>query len=352
MKKKLFIKYLNNTCTEHELTKVLKWIKVDALNEEGKKLSFEDWNSFEGKSNLKNDEKFTTLFNKIEERIDRKTKERRATFILPVLMKWITKAAAVLLFPVLAFLFYVLSETKIESNKYASMALDSLEVIAPIGSRTVVQLSDGSEVYLNYGSKIKYPYFFSDDAREVVLSGEGYFNVSHNPNKPFIVRTEKLNINAVGTSFNVLAYPDMSSVETTLVTGEVILDQINSDGIIKTIGSMTPGQHVVYNMTTSLITSTEGNIEEFIAWKDGKLIFDDTPLIQVTEKLSKKFNVDFEIATDVTDYIYTVTLTDETISQILDLMVIASPIVYKKLPRKELSDGTFSKQRIIIEKQK
>ncbi len=352
MKKELLIKYLSNTCTEHELTEVLRWIKKDALNEDDKRLSFEDWNAFEGKSNLNDDEKFTILFDKIEERIAKNTVEKRATFILPVVMKWITKAAAVLLLPVLAFLFYVLSETKIESNRYASMALDSLEVIAPIGSRTVVQLSDGTEVYLNYGSKIKYPYFFSDDTREVVLSGEGYFNVAHNPDKPFIVKTEKLNIKAVGTSFNVLAYPDMNNIETTLVTGKVILDQINSNGIIKTIGSMAPGQHIVYNMATSLITSTEGNIEEYIAWKDGKLIFDDTPLIQVTEKLSKKFNVDFEVASDATDYIYTVTLTDETISQILDLMTIASPIVYKKLPRKELSDGTFSKQRIIIEKQK
>ena len=146
---------------------------------------------------MEEDEKFTAIFDKIKEKIDSNThNNRKANNKLTVSYAtlWITRAAAVLLIPVLTFLFYTLSERKINSDKFTRLAVDSLEVIAPMGSRTVVQLSDGSVVHLNYGSKIKYSQFFSGDTRKVVLTGEGFFKVAHNPEKPFIVKAGNLNI--------------------------------------------------------------------------------------------------------------------------------------------------------------
>lgn len=356
MKKELLIKFLNNQCTESELSEALRWINADALNEEGKSWIFEDWNSYQETDNLEEDEKFTAIFDKIQEKIDNNTQKnnRKAnkTLLLPSITRWITRAAAVLLIPVLTFLFYTLAEKKNLSDQYANLAVDSLEVIAPMGSRTVVQLSDGSVVHLNYGSRIKYPQFFSGDTRKVVLTGEGFFNVAHNPDKPFIVKAGNLNIKAVGTTFNVLAYPDDDVIETTLVNGLVILEQINLNDKSKTIGAMTPGQHVEYNALSGDISSTKGKVEKYISWTDGKLMFEDSPILQVAERLSRMFNVDFEIKDEIKDYIYTVTLEDESLSQILDLMTIATPVLYKTLPRKKLPDGTFSKQKIIIEKRK
>jgi len=356
MKKELLIKYLKNQCTETELNYVLRWINADASNEEVKNWIFEDWNSWQETGNLEEDEKFTAIFDKIQEKIDNNnqknnTKKGKA-LSLHVFASWITKVAAVLLIPVLTFLFYTLSENRNISNQYANHIIDSLEVIAPMGSRTIVQLSDSSVVHLNYGSKIKYPQFFSGNTRKVVLTGEGFFKVAHNPEKPFIVKAGNLNIKAVGTTFNVLAYPDDDVIETTLVNGKVILEQTNSTEKIKTIGTMIPGQHVEYNAQSGAISSTEGKVEKYISWIDGKLIFDDTPILQVAERLSRMFNVDFEIKDEIKDNIYTVTLEDESLTQILDLMTIATPVVYKALPRKKLTDGTFSKQKIILEKRK
>lgn len=356
MKKELLIKYLNNKCTDTELGEVLRWIKADALNEDGKNWIFEDWNSCQETENLEEDEKFTTIFDKIQEKIDNNTqgnsKVANKTLTLTFATQWITRAAAVLLIPVLTFLFYTLSERKIESDKFARLAVDSLEVIAPMGSRTVVQLSDGSVVHLNYGSRIKYPQFFSGDTRKVVLTGEALFKVAHNPNKPFIVKAGNLNIKAVGTTFNVLAYPDDDVIETTLVNGKVILEQINLNERSKTIGTMIPGQHIEYNAISGAISSTKGKVEKYISWTDGKLIFEDSPILQVAERLSQMFNVDFEINDEIKDYIYTVSLEDESLTQVLDLMTIATPVAYKILPRKKLQDGTFSKQLIMIEKRK
>lgn len=356
MKKELLIKYLNDKCTDLEIREVLRWINADALDEEGKKWILEDWNSYKEASNLEDDEKFTTIFDKIQERIDNnclKSDAKAGTILtLSLIAKWITRVAAVLLIPVITFLFYTLSEKKNEFDKYANLGIDSLEVIAPMGSRTVVHLSDGSEVQLNYGSKIKYPQFFSGNSREVALTGEGFFKVAHNPEKPFIVKAGNLQIKAVGTTFNVLAYADDDVIETTLVEGKVILDQVELNGKIKTIGRMTPGQHVNYSLQTDAISSSEGNVEKYISWTDGKLFFEDTSLLQITERLSRIFNVDFEVKEEIKDYIYTVTFTDENLMQILDLMTIATPVNYKMLPRKKLQDGSFSKQRIVIERRK
>jgi ferric-dicitrate binding protein FerR (iron transport regulator) len=252
----------------------------------------------------------------------------------------------------LTFLFYTLSEKNNLSEKYSKLVVDSLEVIAPLGSRTIVQLSDGSEVHLNYGSKIKYPQFFSGGTREVALTGEGFFTVAHNPDNPFIVKAGNLKIKALGTTFDVLAYPGDDVIETTLVDGKVVLEQTGQMGKDKTIGTMVPGQHVAYTLLNGSFFSTKGKIEKYISWIDGKLIFEDTPILQVTERLSRMFNVDFQVKDEVKDYTYTVTLEDESLSQILDLMTIATPVVCKALPRNKLPDGTYSKQRIIIESRK
>lgn len=354
MTKEILIKFLNNRSTGAELDEVIQWANSEAFSKESKTWGFDDWKNYQEEDNWGNNEKFSLLFDKIQHKIDIESKEQKTTeskiSTSSVFIIWLTRAAAILLIPVLAFLFYTLSEKKIESLQYANFVVDSLEIVAPIGSRTVVHLSDGSEVYLNYGSKIRYPQFFFGDTREVTLTGEGYFNIAHNPDKPFVVKAGRLSVKALGTAFNVLAYPADDVIETTLVNGKVVLEQKEVDGKTKTIGIMVPGQHVKYNIKTGTVSSTKGDVEKYIAWKDGKHVFEDASIVQVAERLSRMFNIDIEIAGNITDYIYTVTFLDEPFFQILDLMTIATPISYKTLPRKKLPDGTFSKQKIIITK--
>ena len=160
----------------------------------------------------------------------------------------LSRVAAILFLPLLGVVLYMLSNNNIKSDRYADLSVDSLEIISPIGSRTVVQLSDETAVNLNYGSKIKYPRNFTGDTREITLVGEAYFDVTHNPEIPFIVKTGKLNVKALGTKFNVLAYPGEEIIATTLVEGKVVLEQNEVNGNAKTIGAMEPGQHVNYNL--------------------------------------------------------------------------------------------------------
>ena len=354
MTKELLVKFLNNNCTDPELNEVIQWLETEALSQEGISLVLEDWNNYKERFNSTSDKKFTILFDKIQEQIYINTQKQAVskskTLSLHQFTKWLTNAAAILLLPVLVFLSHTLSEKKTVFDKYADFVVDSLEVIAPIGSWTIVQLSDGSEVHLNYGSKIKYPQFFTGDTREILLEGEGFFEIAHNPEKPFIVRTRKLNIKALGTSFNVSSYPSDNLIFTTLVSGKVVLEENVSYGRTKNIGSMKPGQHVGYDVNTGEVSCIEVDTEKYIAWKDGKLVFVDTPIVEVAEKLSRMFNVDIEVTDDIKSYIYTVTFMDEPLYQILDLMTIATPVSYEILQRKRNQDGTYSKQKIIIKK--
>jgi ferric-dicitrate binding protein FerR (iron transport regulator) len=181
------------------------------------------------------------------------------------------------------------------------------------------------------------------------LSGEAYFKVTHNPEKPFVVKTNGMNITALGTEFNVLVYPDENNIETTLVNGKVKIEKHTENGGLKNVGIMVPGQHVNYNKLTNEIWSETGNIERYISWKEGKLVFKDESIVKVTNKLSRWYNVEFEFADDeLLEYPYTATFVDESLTQILDLLKLATPIDYKISLREKLPNGTFSKQKVTI----
>ncbi len=273
MTQELLIKFLNDKCTNEEINKVLQWIKNDSLDNQSKSWGYQDWTDFKMNDNLVDNDNLSSLLDKIHHKIN--INRRRIKYPIASITTWLIRAAAILLIPVLTFLIYTISYKKSESNKYTSnLTVDSLEIISPAGSRTVVQLSDGSEVHLNYGSKLKYPQNFTGDTREVVLLGEGYFNIVHNPEKPFIVKTGKLNIKALGTKFNVLAYPGEEIIATTLVEGKVLVEKKETNANIKTIGAMEPGQHVSYNINNEVVSCTKGSVEKYIAWKDGKLVFE------------------------------------------------------------------------------
>jgi len=356
MNKDILIKYLNNTCSDEEFEELVVWVKKNTQNKEGRKWSFDHWKIFEPELKKRDKRKYSALLDKIHHEINLRQRESEDSKVITFskVARWLSQAAAILFIPLLGIIFYLLSNNNFQTDKYADLTdkVDSLEVISPIGSRTVVQLSDGTEVTLNFGSTIKYPRTFSGDTREITLSGEGYFNVAHNPEQPFIVKTGKLNVKALGTEFNVQAYPGDEVISTTLVKGKVMIEKILSSNKTKSLGTMVPGQHVAYNLNSGIIKSGKEDIYKYIAWKEGKLVFDNEPISSVAQKLSRKFNVDIDIADDVRYLSYTVTFDDDPLFLILDLMTEITPVTYTRFPRKKLDDGAFSKQKIRIEKRK
>lgn len=350
MKKELLKKYLNKNCTDKEFNDFVGWVKEESAKKEGKNWVFEDWKSFEPDIENKDDKKYSALLDKIHHKINLKEQQKGKVVTMHKIALWLTRVAAILFLPLLGILFYMHVNSNFQTVKYKDLAVDSLEIISPVGSRTVVQLSDGTIVFLNYGSKMKYPRNFTGKTRQITLTGEGYFDVSHDPDRPFIVKAGRLSIKALGTEFDVRAYSQDDVVATTLVKGKVVVEKTIPGEKTKPIGVMVPGQHVVYHSNSGKIYLTKGKIEKYIAWKDGKMVFDNEPITVVARRLGRKFNVDIEVADDIKDYTYTFTSVNDPLFLVLDLMTEVTDISYKKFPRKKLPNGTFSKLKIRIEK--
>lgn len=154
------------------------------------------------------------------------------------------------------------------------------------GGEWNVVLSDGTRVYLNASSMLKYPVSFTGDSREVILEGEAYFEVTPHPEKPFIVRTNEMNIRVRGTSFNVNAYSAQKTVRTTLVDGKIEVECSGSAHILL------PGQQVIFEKETKSVTVADVDTELYTSWKNGFYKFNDTRLEDILTMLSLRYDVD------------------------------------------------------------
>jgi len=340
--KNLLIKYLEGNCTEEESGQLILWIREKSQTTAGKAVMKEVWDEFEPKVGPQEKIKYYRVLDKVHRQIndsqgaDKFRKGQRKKKILTIM----TRVAAALLPPVLALLIY----TNLPETQYADN-LNDLEITAPSGSRMQIELGDGTRVWLNSSTVLKYPSRFSGDTRKVFLSGEAYFEVAHNRKIPFIVETDHIAVKATGTTFNVSSYPKDGIVETTLVEGRVILFE-NSGCEIK---AMLPDECVAFDTRSNEYTVEKANTGKTIAWKDGLLVFKRDPIAKVAQKLERWYNIDVEITNEeIKRLTYTATLSTETLAQALELMMLATPVSCTLIPGEKLPDRSFSKQKVVI----
>ncbi len=221
-------------------------------------------------------------------------------------------------------------------------------MFAAFGTRSALKLSDGTSVWLNSGSSIKYPDKFIDKDRKVFLNGEAYFEVESNPEKPFIVETSSIKVRATGTKFNVLGYSSINENEVTLVSGKVEVGLPCSNDKFKST-NMEINQHLTFDKNTGAVTIVNEDTYKYISWKEGKLVFRNEPLTEVAKKISQVFNIDIEIrGKEIENYSYRATFQDESLAEILKLLKISSPINYYEIKRNPLPDGSFPRKKVII----
>lgn len=225
------------------------------------------------------------------------------------------------------------------------------EVEAPFGSRTVVNLADGSKVWLNAGSKLKYAANFSQNNREVILTGEAYFDVSKYKEMQFIVKTSHLNVKVLGTEFNVKAYPEENTIQTTLVKGSITIEGATGETKINTEIYLKPNQSITYIKDMNLFEKAPDKDDTldkeaigdnqnlvllpkidpvvFTSWKDNKWFIKGETLSSLAIKLERRYNVKIEFTSEsLKFYKFSGTLRDETLEQVLNLMQFSAPIEY------------------------
>ncbi|MEO9851700.1 MAG: FecR domain-containing protein [Reichenbachiella sp.] len=168
----------------------------------------------------------------------------------------------------------------------------------PTGQKSTIFLSDGSKVVLNADSKVSYKKDFSSKERVIKLEGEAFFEVAKDSLRPFRVVTGEVTTIALGTSFNIDAFPERDNIEISLATGKV---EVKSSGkSSKNMESLylEPGERASYTLSTQDITKQKFDLEQVLAWKDGIIYFKNANQKMIIEKLERWYGVQIEVVND------------------------------------------------------
>ncbi len=306
------------------------------------------------------------------------------------ILRNIARVAAILLLPLMAYIGWEIYSQKMWENSQALVVYN--EIICPLGARSRFDLPDGTQGWLNNGSRLKYPVMFLGKSREIELTGEAYFDVAHDRNRPFIINTDGLDIRVLGTRLNVQAYPEENYQTVTLESGSAELIGRNRDRELSVI-EMKPGQHAVYyinknhmdigpvenqqrkeisidmrdeksktaNPDKEPADRTEfemvnGKVDvgfeetsNYTVWKDGKLVLRNDPMSVMLNRIGRWYNVKFNITDKrINEYTYWATFEEENLDKVLEMLSLTGPIDFVKRPRKQMRDGTYAVQEIDI----
>ena len=235
------------------------------------------------------------------------------------------------------------------ANETTSTAMEN-RVIVPFGSKSTVELPDGTTVILNAGSSLQYSAAFGEQTREIELEGEGYFVVARNEAIPFVVKVKDVLIRALGTEFNVTAYPEEETVRTTLVSGSVSIRHERNNADVQelilmpkqtaTIFVNTPENEIIIenqrstaleNIVVSDVIVEEGAKQTLLytSWKDERWIIEGESLEDLAMKMQRRYNVRiFIIDEELKSYPFSGIFTDETLEQMLEIIKLVVPVKY------------------------
>lgn len=262
----------------------------------------------------------------------------------------VSRYAAILVLPLIIFsIWSTLKNNKIEIQE-AKQEFSIQEVNCPVGMRSKLILPDGTRVWLNAKSSIKYSLPFVNDERSVELNGEAYLEVAKNKKIPFNIRSGKVKVEVLGTQFNFKSYPDDKTVEVALKEGSINLNLI-SQGNKTSSTQMVPGDYFVFDKTTEKATITNKNLDNYFAWKKNIIVFDETPMLKMKQILERWYGVEIEITNKtIESYKFTATIDNEPLNQVLELLEISSPVRLEYIPakfNKKLNKTTKAKIRIL-----
>lgn len=266
-----------------------------------------------------------------------------------ILLYW-QRIAAILIIPLMilsAWLYWEGKDSFYQDTEYQ-------ELVAPHGMHSQVNLPDGSKVWLNGGSTLRYPVNFKRGKRNVTLSGEGYFEVQSDQKNPFTVTTEQITLTATGTIFSIEAYDTDPVTSVTMVEGKVNVASNHSASPANQPESiaMKPGERACFNKLTSKYERIETtDLYKWYAWKDGVMIFRDDPLSYVFKRLALTFNIDIDLKDEeLASSPYRATFEIESLDEILRLLEMSAPLSFVYGERAQTANNTFAKQRIEVYK--
>ena len=200
-----------------------------------------------------------------------------------------------------------------------------IEVTSGIGEVKVVGLPDGSKVWLNAQSSLRYPEKFKGELREVTMNGEIYFKVMHDNEHPFIVHSEHIQVSVLGTDFLVSDHANEPVIDTYLAEGTI---ELELKELKKTI-RLVPGDEVSYDKKTLTFVRVNNPHLSIDSWRFGKLSFYNESLFEIARKLERKFGKDIRIDEDIGNMKFTADFESENLEQILEFFSVGSQLKYR-----------------------
>ncbi|MEN6452656.1 MAG: FecR domain-containing protein [Prolixibacteraceae bacterium] len=229
------------------------------------------------------------------------------------------------------------------------------EVQAAYGTRTNLELPDGSVVFLNSGSSLRFSNRLAQSReRRVELKGEGYFQVAKDAERPFIVEVgDQLSIEALGTAFNVNAYEPASEIDVVLIEGKVAV-RAGTDEKSGTEVILEPNQLARYDVAeNNLLKGQISDAGKYTGWTEGKLVFMDDPIMEVVRRMENWYNVDIQLKDErLKDYRFTGTFVNESLEEILNTLSLTSPLHYEIIPAVKNGEGIYSKRTFRLSESK
>ena len=330
MKQEILHKYFNGTASDDERREVLAWVDASPANKE----EFLQREADFVFGNLPDSEPSQAARAQIMHVVEPKRKRLR-------ILNAVASAAAI--FVVGAFL-WVLHDNNRLNDQVASLTAQNEKLVAipelvqgesvlsykvNPGVKGTIVLPDGSEVILNSASTLRTPARFENGKRVVELEGEGYFKVESNPDWPMYVRTSRgVTVKVTGTEFNLSTYSDDASLKLTLVRGKVsLLDEKSETEVV-----VREKEEVVVGARAQLEKPTRKTADMKLntSWKDGYLVFDNTPIREVIKKMERWYGVDITVAdARVMNNTFTASFRSESLQQVLTLLDITCGIKSK-----------------------
>jgi ferric-dicitrate binding protein FerR (iron transport regulator) len=298
--------FLNDEQAENTQRTFFLWLRHPSSTSEKDRSLYAQWDGIQAVD----DSDAEASFGQLTERLGGTkpaTKRRTARS----LMFRIARIAAMFLIPLFSLAtayWFVQSRQPVELNL--------VTCFVPKGEIKEIALPDGSVAILNSGTTLIYPENFTGNNRPVYLNGEAKFTVAKDPEKTFVVKTKDMDVNALGTVFNVSSYSDNCQTVATLVQGSVQVD-IKADDEQSFL--LKPSEQVVYNSLTKTVEHKTVRIEYVLAWERGQMAFQSAPLYEIISEMERCYNVKvFLNSTDLNDEKLTVKfLNDESLAEIL-----------------------------------
>jgi len=327
--KELLHRYLEGTCTPSEISQVEEFLRSGKSNELFGELLDEYWSSRDSK------EYFPVVNNyyiKFKERYSIHPPVKKHIAWSP---NYLLKYAAVLLLGIGA-VFYFLKTYSVKTD----IPVVYIKKYNPRGQRSIVTLPDGSIVYLGPDSRLEFPQNFSGHKREVSLQGEGFFEVKHQIQKPFIVHSNEVATTVLGTSFKIETFK-LHIISVSVATGKVSVGKVIKGKPYKPLAVLTAGRGIVYNDKTELVITNQLMVNDLAAWKEGGMIFRDMTLGEICLRLERWYNMTIIIENGFEDYRMSASFGKASINEILAVITRTAGLHY-----------TINNQIIHLKKQK